>query len=471
MPYKENLKKATLLKEELDSFRPLTPEIEQRIMQKFRLDWNYHSSHIEGNQLTYGETKALILFGTTAQAKPLKDHIEMNGHNEAILNIEEIIRQGRPLTESFIRELHQIILKEPYEVNAITPDGQPTKKRISIGQYKTTPNHVKTNTGEIFYFATPEETPAKMEELMVWYNENKDNKDIHSILFATEFHYRFIRIHPFDDGNGRIARLIMNFLLLGKGYPPAIIKTEEKGDYFATLQLADSGQLEYFFNYVCIQVIHSLELMLKGARGESIEDEDDLDKKLVLLRQEVESEDVENEIKARLTINLVQHALTSWGISLFAEIGKTSLKFNEFYESHKILINILLDNRNYNYELGNDLEFEKLNDAFRQPDKEKQISSANFKLQSQYGAYRKGGLNPFGCLFPLEIKFEEYNYEVWVGFFDPNNKGQNSKLFVKKLLHKSLSLEEIKQINKHWGDTLFNHLEYHRKQLKNNDYK
>ena len=57
-------------------------------MQKIRLDWNYHSSHIEGNKLTYGETKALILFGHTAQAKPLKDHLEMTGHNEAILSIE-----------------------------------------------------------------------------------------------------------------------------------------------------------------------------------------------------------------------------------------------------------------------------------------------------------------------------------------------------------------------------------------------
>ena len=104
MPYKENLARAAALKAELDSLRPLTAEMEQRIMQKFRLDWNYHSSHIEGNQLTYGETKALILFGHTAQAKPLKDHLEMTGHDEAIKQIEEVINQERPLTESFIRE-------------------------------------------------------------------------------------------------------------------------------------------------------------------------------------------------------------------------------------------------------------------------------------------------------------------------------------------------------------------------------
>jgi len=195
MPYKENLRKATELKTELDGFRPLTPEVEKRIMQKFRLDWNYHSSHIEGNLLTFGETKALLLFGTTAQAKPLKDHLEMKGHNEAILNLEEVIQQKRPLTENFIRELHELILHEPYEVNAITPDGKPTRRTISIGQYKIVPNHVLTKTGEIFYFATPEETPAKMYELLQWYNDNKDNVAIHPVLFATEFHYRFICIH------------------------------------------------------------------------------------------------------------------------------------------------------------------------------------------------------------------------------------------------------------------------------------
>ena len=105
-------------------------------MQKFRLDWNYHSSNIEGNSLTYGETKALILFGQTAQAKPLKDHLEVSGHDQAIKYIEEIVRKERPLNETFIRELYKIILKQPYQVDAITPDGNPTKKWVAEGSIK-----------------------------------------------------------------------------------------------------------------------------------------------------------------------------------------------------------------------------------------------------------------------------------------------------------------------------------------------
>lgn len=161
------------LKAELDNQRPLSVDDEQRVMQKFRLDWNYHSNHLEGNSLSYGETKALILFGITAQGKPLKDHFEITGHNEAINWVLEVIKEDRPLSENFIRELHKLILKEPYEVDTITPDGKPSKKMIKVGQYKTSPNHVKTKTGEIFRFATPENTPIEMNELVQWYNENR----------------------------------------------------------------------------------------------------------------------------------------------------------------------------------------------------------------------------------------------------------------------------------------------------------
>jgi len=87
------------------------PEAEARIIQKFRLDWNYHSNNIEGNSLTCGETKALILFGITAQGKPLKDHFEITGHNDAINWVLDLVKSETELTEVFIRELHTLILR------------------------------------------------------------------------------------------------------------------------------------------------------------------------------------------------------------------------------------------------------------------------------------------------------------------------------------------------------------------------
>jgi Fic family protein len=281
----EAIVQALALKEQLDTLRPIDFEQEKRIMQKFRLDWNYHSNHLEGNSLNYGETKALLLFGITAQGKPLKDHFEITGHNEAIDWVIDMVKGNRSLTENFIRELHQLLLKEPYEVDAITPEGKPTKRKIAVGQYKTMPNHVKTVTGEMFYFATPEETPAKMHDLLVWYNEKNAQQNFNPILIAAEFHYKFIRIHPFDDGNGRTARILMNFILMQFHYPPVIVKTEDKANYFAALQLADAGNIEAFVEYIAQNLVRSLEIMIVGANGENIEEDDDIDKEIALLEQ------------------------------------------------------------------------------------------------------------------------------------------------------------------------------------------
>lgn len=281
----EEMKEALRLKTKLDAIRPIDKEQEDRIMQKFRLDWNYHSNHLEGNTLTYGETKALILFGITAQGKPLKDTLEITGHNEAINWVMEMVKGKRPLTENFIRELHSLLLQDSYKESK-NADGELVPRKISSGKYKTTPNHVQTVTGEIFYFATPEETPAKMFDLLNWYKEKSDENDRNPLLIAAEFHYKFIRIHPFDDGNGRTARILMNFILMKFGFPPVIIKTEDKSNYFAALQLADAGNIEAFIAYISHNLVHSLEIMIAGANGESIE-EDDVSRKIKELEQKI----------------------------------------------------------------------------------------------------------------------------------------------------------------------------------------
>lgn len=325
----ESIERALKLKFQLDALRPLKKEDELRIMQKFRLDWNYHSNHLEGNSLTYGETKALIYFGLTAQGKPLKDHFEMTGHDEAVKLIIDIVKQDRPLTENFIRELHKMILKEPYEVDAITPDGQPTKKRIEVGKYKSTPNHVQTKTGEIFRFATPEETPALMKDLLDWYKAQIKKESFNPILIAAEFHYKFIRIHPFDDGNGRTARLLMNFILMQNRFPPVIIKTDDKANYFSALQQADAGILEPFIDYIGKNLVNSLEIMSKGTKGESIEEPDDIDKEINLLEQKL------NEVSEPIEISKSKEAILKVFDKSIAPLTRKFIekaeKFEKFY--------------------------------------------------------------------------------------------------------------------------------------------
>jgi Fic family protein len=359
----EAIVQALALKEQLDTLRPIDIEQEKRIMQKFRLDWNYHSNHLEGNSLNYGETKALLLFGITAQGKPLKDHFEITGHNEAIDWVIDMVKGNRYLTENFIRELHQLLLKEPYEVDAITPEGKPTKRKIAVGQYKTMPNHVKTVTGEMFYFATPEETPAKMHDLLVWYNEKITQKEFNPILIAAEFHYKFIRIHPFDDGNGRTARILMNFILMQFHYPPVIVKTEDKANYFTALQLADAGNIEAFVEYIAQNLVRSLEIMISGANGENIEEDDDIDKEIALLEQRLNSyKNNDNNIKSPENIKRLLVIVEKTVRTLKSK----SLLFSKMYNTSEfeIIINVKSDKLEYvgnNYKLKDFLKNSVLN--------------------------------------------------------------------------------------------------------------
>ena len=416
-----NLKKALKLKSNLDSLRPLKKEDELRIMQKFRLDWNYHSNHLEGNSLTYGETKALILFGITARGKPLKDHFEISGHDKAIKWILDIVNQDRPLSENFIRELHELILKEPYEVDAITPDGNPTKKRIKIGQYKSSPNHVKTKTGEIFRFATPEETPALMKELMDWYRNKIKEPDFNPILVASEFHYRFIRIHPFDDGNGRTARILMNFILMQYGFPPVIIKTEDKINYFAALQQADAGSIKPFIEYIANNLIYSLEIMIKGAKGESIEEPDDIDKEISLLEQKLKS--VSQPIDILKNKDSILEIFDNSIVRLTNMYIRKAEKFERFYLNNRF--NIYVD------------------DVSTIPSKEKALEVARKSISKDTNFIRP----TFDYAMFNQRGFQETSYVSWIKFvFDKTYYRVvdfNNQVSIEKLYSEQLTEEEI----------------------------
>ncbi len=428
------------LKATLDELRPLKPEDEQRIMQKFRLDWNYHSNHLEGNSLTYGETKALILFGITAQGKPLKDHIEITGHNEAVNWILDVVKEDRQLSENFIRELHKLILKAPYEVDALTPDGKPTKKKIKIGEYKRSPNHVKTKTGEMFYFATPEETPAKMFDLLKWFNEKSKEADVNPILLASKFHYEFIRIHPFDDGNGRTARILMNFILLRFGYPPVVVKTEDKENYFAALRLADAGQFEAFATYIANNMKASLEIMISGAKGESIEEPDDLEKEIALLEQSINSvaKPVISSKDHQHIINIFDSVVEPL-TSKFYKKGKMLSRF--YIESHLYFAgNIYTKELDISYDF-----FGGFIEAMLQDYKENNYSNEvlgikynynhifNSSLKFLYKKFNYSGFSDFDFHSEIKFSFKEIKYIV------SNSKG----IIYEKFFNEKLSMMEI----------------------------
>ena len=201
-----------LLKKELDSKLPLKSNNEKRLKKKLRLEFNYNSNHLEGNTLTYGQTQLLLYFDKSSGDVSVSDIEEMKAHDVALSQIEDLAKDSeRPLTETFIKALNKLILVKPFWKDAKSFDGSPSRKKIEIGQYKSTPNSVLLKNGEMHEYASPEETPALMGDLMKWYNENLNV--LTPVQLAAEFHYRFVCIHPFDDGNGRVARLIMNYIL------------------------------------------------------------------------------------------------------------------------------------------------------------------------------------------------------------------------------------------------------------------
>ena len=277
------------LKADLDALRPLDPEVKQRVMDKFRLEWNYHSNALEGNTLSLGETRAFLLEGITAHGKPFKDYLDIKGHDAAIEYLLDFLRSDEQLTEVDIRRLHEILLVEPYEIDAKTPDGRIVKRTVEIGRYKRYPNHVETITGKIKYYATPEETPAKMKDLMEWLREQETTGDLHPVIVVALFHHRFVEIHPFDDGNGRMTRLLTNLNLMKHGYPPIIIQKEDRGAYFLALAEADEGNADDIINLIGSRLASSMELYLRGARGEDISSLGDFDKRLSLLKQRLET--------------------------------------------------------------------------------------------------------------------------------------------------------------------------------------
>ncbi|HEY5297874.1 MAG TPA: Fic family protein [Verrucomicrobiae bacterium] len=226
--------------------------------------------------------------GLTANGKPMKDHLDIKGHDDLITFLELFIQRKEILTEAAIREMHKILLKEPYETDAVTTDGRIVKKEVQLGAYKTEPNFVRMKSGEIHHYILPEDVPAKMASLVEWHRQQDAKNDLHSLFHAALFHHQFSSIHPFDDGNGRMARILMNLILMRAGFPPVIIKLQNREPYIAALRRADAGENEAIVSFVGENLIDAETLYLRGAKGEPIEDFDDVDKAVALLKQQLQ---------------------------------------------------------------------------------------------------------------------------------------------------------------------------------------
>lgn len=224
----------TDLKNELDSYRPLPPEVVKNLREVYRVEWTYHSNAIEGNTLSLVETKLVLEEGLTIGGKQLREHLEVINHAEAISFVEGQVINNKDLNEYILKNIHYLILKGIDDKNA----GTYRKINVGISGSNHTPPHFL-------------QVPEAMSGLFTWYKENKNI--LHPVELAALFHFKFVFIHPFADGNGRTARLLLNLILMQNGYPPIIIKADpqDRLEYYTTLEKASvENDLEPFIHLI-----------------------------------------------------------------------------------------------------------------------------------------------------------------------------------------------------------------------------
>ena len=235
-----NFKKQDQLKAKLDSYRPLDSNIVQNLREDMILRWTYHSNAIEGNTLTLNETK-VALEGITVGGKSLREHFEAINHKEAIEFVESLVEADDMLSEYAVKSLHALILKNIDDENA----GSYRNINVLIsGATHRPPSHI--------------EVASKMEAFMDWYRT--DAQTLHAIERACRVHVDFVGIHPFSDGNGRTSRLLMNFELMKNGFPPVVLKVENRLAYYEALDKAHTlGEYDDFIALVAKLVEESFE--------------------------------------------------------------------------------------------------------------------------------------------------------------------------------------------------------------------
>ena len=326
------------LAKEIKTLSPINDNNLRKLNKKFRLEFNYNSNHLEGNTLTYSETELLLFFDKTDGSHELRELEEMKAHDVAYKIIQDWAKDiEHPLTETYIKQLNEIILVRPFWKEAITADGQATRRQIKVGQYKEYPNSVRLQNGEMFEYASPTDTPIKMNELIQWYNAEIEKDELHPIALAALLHYRFVLIHPFDDGNGRISRLLMNYVLIKNGLPPIIIKTTEKNKYLNALNQADVGNIEAFVKYIGEQLIWSLELTIKATKGESIEEIDDYEKEIAIWKKQVTAKKVNS---VHRNDKLIYELYQSGFAEMFTNFVNRHTQFDDLFSKKYLSLNL-----------------------------------------------------------------------------------------------------------------------------------
>ena len=224
----------------LNSLRPLPADSVKKLHEEMRLLHTYHSNAIEGNTLTLPETKIVLEEGITIGGKSLREHLEATNNAKAFDIMENIAKKKKTIDHVVIQQIHEAVT-----AGIIENAGKYRTKNVRItGVAKTPPDWSKV--------------PGLMDELI----ENIAQYKKHPVEAAALLHHGFVRIHPFIDGNGRVARLLTNLYLISRGYPPVVLKIGDRGKYYRFLRAADAGNPGLFVNFIAKAVNDNLTMYL-----------------------------------------------------------------------------------------------------------------------------------------------------------------------------------------------------------------
>jgi Fic family protein len=237
-------------KKTLDSLRPLPIQLVKKLQEQMQIEFAYNSNAIEGNTLSLRETQLVIQEGITVHGKSLREHLEARNHPDAINYIEKLAQNQNPITENDILKVHALLMRGIDDQNA--------------GKYRTGQVRV---AGATFLPPPAQKIPSIIKELLQTLSQNPD--ELRPIEQAAFFHHKFVYVHPFIDGNGRTARLLMNITLMKNGYPFTVLLKVDRPKYLRTLSEADNGNLTPFANLTANNVERSLDIYLLAFEKEA----------------------------------------------------------------------------------------------------------------------------------------------------------------------------------------------------------
>ncbi|MGH2510306.1 MAG: Fic family protein, partial [Ktedonobacteraceae bacterium] len=231
-------------KSRLDSYRPLPPDTVRRLNQDLRVFLSYHSNAIEGNSLTLRETQLVIDYGMTIHGHPLREVLEATNHAEAYTYMTRLLSQTERITHETILGFHRVVMDKILDSN---------------GLYRIVPVYIR---GSNMTPPSAREVPRLMKEWLTWiYSEGQEYEPVTRAAIA---HHGFEAVHPFEDGNGRVGRLLLNLMLMQEGYAPALVLKEWRLRYLNALMAANTGEYQQIINTIGQAVEAGLDLYLEA---------------------------------------------------------------------------------------------------------------------------------------------------------------------------------------------------------------